>query len=262
LPADSEVIVCLGTDFRHKNRVFALRLVDELQRRHGWSGRLVLAGPHVREGGSVREERLFLERHPGVAAATIDVRAVSEEEKVWLLERSALMLYPTVHEGFGLVPFEAADHGLPCMWAPGTSLSEILPPSAATILPWDAAATADRAIALMRDAAEREANIAGVHQAAAGLSWDAAAARLIDVYNEACDEAPTPASAFERRHGQMKDGISDDGMRLVGPDGALPREVERPLLALAMRPQIRTPVFGAIKLGYRASYRLRRRGRP
>jgi hypothetical protein len=34
--------------------------------------------------------------------------------------------------------------------------------------------------------------------------------------------------------------------------------VERPLLALATHPQIGKPMFRAMKLGYRASFRLRR----
>ena len=43
-----------------------------------------------------------------------------------------------------LVPFEAADHGVPCLWAQGTSLSEVLPDEAAGITPWDAEPSADR----------------------------------------------------------------------------------------------------------------------
>ena len=60
----------------------------------------------------------------------LDLGAVSEAEKAWLFERSALVLYPSVIEGFGLVPFEAAAHGSPCMWAPVGSLGELLPKSA------------------------------------------------------------------------------------------------------------------------------------
>jgi hypothetical protein len=47
-------------------------------------------------------------------------------------------------------------------------------------------------------------------------------------------------------------------MRLVGPGGELPPDVHRPLLALATHPRIAAPLFGALKLGYRASHRLRR----
>ncbi len=59
----------------------------------------------------------------------------------------------------------------------------------------------------------------------------------------------------------MSGTLSEDAMRLIGPGGALPADVERPLLALATHPQIGKPMFRAIRLGYRASYRLRRRAR-
>ena len=146
LPPDAEVMLCLGTDFWHKNRVFALRMTAELQRRHGWPGRLVLAGPHVSEGASSAEEEDYLHRHPEVSGAVLRLGAVSEAEKLWLLDRAALVLYPTVHEGFGLIPFEAARHGVPCLWAPGTSLSELLPDGVAGIVPWDAVSSADNAL--------------------------------------------------------------------------------------------------------------------
>ena len=50
--AEDELLLCLGTDFRHKNRLFALRTLDELQRRHDWTGWLLLAGPRVTYGSS------------------------------------------------------------------------------------------------------------------------------------------------------------------------------------------------------------------
>jgi hypothetical protein len=52
--------------------------------------------------------------------------------------------------------------------------------------------------------------------------------------------------------------ISEDAMRLIGPQGVLPADVERPLLALATHPQIGAPVFGAMKFGYRVSRSWRR----
>lgn len=259
LPADGEVILCLGTDFRHKNRLFALRVLEQLQCRHSWPGYLVFAGPHVTCGSSTADEAMLMTLRPRIGEAVLDVAAVSEAEKVWMLRRASLVLYPTVHEGFGLIPFEAADHEVPCLWAPGTALSEILPDSAAGIVPWDAALSADRAIELMRDSDARAANIDAVRTAAAKLTWDATATRMLEIYNETCDRPATPASELERRHGRMQPALSDDALRLVGPDGALPGEMERPLLALAMRPEIGKPVFGAIKLTYRAAYRLRRK---
>jgi GT2 family glycosyltransferase len=258
LPEGAEAILCIGTDFRHKNRVFALRVLEQLQRRHGWQGYLLLAGPVVSQGSSAPEESQMLALRPRLAGAELDFAAVSEAEKAWLYRRVGLVLYPTVHEGFGLVPFEAADHGVPCAWARGTSLSELLPDDAAQIIPWDEEQSADRALALLRDPDARERNLASIRASAARLTWDAAAAELIELYGATCDAPATPTSAIERQHGLLSGARSEDAMRLIGPGGALPSDVERPLLALATHPQIGAPMFRAMKLGYRASYRLRR----
>lgn len=262
LPLESEAILCIGTDFRHKNRAFALRVLAQLQRDHGWGGHLLLAGPRVSLGSSAAEEAELLTMRSGLAPAVIDFAAVSEAEKAWLYERAQLVLYPTIHEGFGLVPFEAADHGTPCLWAGGTSLAEVLPASAGEIVTWNAEQTADRAMAMITDPEVRQANLEAVRRAAGGLTWDVAAAKLIEIYGRTCDSPAAPGGGVERRHGMMRGELSEDAMRLVGPSGALPSEFERPLLALATHPQVGEPVFRALKLGYRASFRWRRRTAP
>lgn len=256
--AEAEVLLCLGADFGHKNRMFALRVMDALQRAHGWRGWLVLAGPAVAHGSSRPEEREFLGAHPGVAAKALDLGPVSDAEKLWLLRRAALVLYPTVEEGFGLIPFEAAEHERPCLWAATSALAEILPPALARVIPWDAVATADRARALMDAGTERAEVIAGVRRAGEGLRWDETAARLIALYREVCRAAPAPAAVAERAGGLMREGLSEDAMRLVGPDGSLPRELERPLLALTTHRRLARPVLGLIRAGYAASQRARR----
>ena len=258
LAPDTEVMLCLGNDYRHKNRLFALRMLDELITRHRWEGRLVLAGPHVPHGSSAPEERRMLSARPELAAAVVDLGAVSEAEKAWLLGRAGLVLYPTVYEGFGLVPFEAAAHSVPCMWAAGTSLSELLDDDAAPLVAWDPAASADRALELMRDERERELNVGLIRRAAEPLTWDASAARLLEVYEQTCD-APAAAGGVLFRSGGLINGAStEDAARLMGPGGVLPPDVERPLLALSTHPRIAAPLFGALKLGYRACFRLRR----
>jgi glycosyltransferase involved in cell wall biosynthesis len=258
LPADAEVMACIGADYVHKNRVFALRVLAELKHRHGWGGALVFAGSHVPWGGSRAQESRLLEGEPALRQSALDLGPISEAEKEWLLERATVVIYPTVSEGFGLVPFEAAKRGVPCLWARGTSLEEILPDSAAGIVPWDATASAERALALMRDDEARAENIAAIRRAAGGLRWGKTAERLLEVYRATCDAPPATIGVFERGAGLMREGLSEDAIRLVGPGGALPRELERPLLALATRPGLRGPLFAAIKAGYRASYRLRR----
>ena len=113
LPDQRDMILCLGTDLRHKNRVFALRVLDELQRRHHFDGYLVFAGPHLPVGSSAGEEAGMLTLAPRLAERTIDTGSVDEPEKLWLLGHASLVIYPTLYEGFGLVPFEAAEHDVP-----------------------------------------------------------------------------------------------------------------------------------------------------
>jgi len=262
LADDVELILCLGTDFRHKNRLFCLKIADELQRRYDWPGSLVFAGPRVERGSSAPEEAELYALNPRLSRSVIELAALSEGQKRGLLRQARLVLYPTVYEGFGLVPFEAAQHDVPCMWARGTSLSELLPDETAGIVPWNVQASADHAHLLLADERAREQNVAAIRAAGAKLTWESTAERLLEIYNAACDEAPTAAGALERTGGLMGQGVSEDALRLVGPDGALPQGVERPLLALAMHPSIGNPVFSAMKAGYRASYRWRRRQPP
>jgi glycosyltransferase involved in cell wall biosynthesis len=180
-------ILCLGVDFMHKNRLFALRVVEQLQARHGWKGRLVLAGPQASPGSSAAADRAYLDGHPAVAAATVRLGAVSEPHKRWLVANAALVISPTTYEGFGLVPFEAADVGTPCLFAPQASLAEVLPAESALIEPWDPAATADRAMRVMREPAERERLLESVRQAGLRYRWDRTGRELVAVYQEAAD---------------------------------------------------------------------------
>jgi glycosyltransferase involved in cell wall biosynthesis len=255
LSGTGEVMLCLGNDYRHKNRVFALRLLDELQRRHAWPGRLVLAGPRVSYGSSRDAEQALLATNPALANAVVGLAEVTDPEREWLLRRAALVLYPTITEGFGLVPYEAAARGVPCLWASGTALSELLPDAAAAIVAWDAAATADRALELMRDDAARARNVAAVREAGAGLSWLQTSRRLVEAYRTVCEQPMNPAAAIERSSGLMSGGLSEDAMRLVGPDGVLPRELERPLLAMFGRPALARAAAAALRVGYRVSRR-------
>jgi hypothetical protein len=114
---------------------------------------------------------------------------------------------------------------------------------------WDEHQTAQNALTLMIDQRARDRNLIAIDQAAESLTWDATAQQLIEVYRATADAPPRP-----RTGGGI--ALSEDAARLVGPGGELPVDVQRPLLALATHPRIARPVWGALKLGYRASHRL------
>jgi len=184
------MLVCLGVDFMHKNRLFALRVLEQLQARHGWRGHLVLAGPQASPGSSADEDLAFLGTHPGVAASTTILGRISEEEKWWLLANADLVISPSTYEGFGLVPFEAAEAGTPCLFARQASLAEVLPEESALIQPWDHVQAADRAIRLMTEPAEARRVLTSIQAAASLYSWDRTASALLKIYAEAAEAVP------------------------------------------------------------------------
>jgi GT2 family glycosyltransferase len=230
---DGDFIALIGTDFVHKNRAFGVRLAEKLRER-GWEGSLVLAGPHVEHGSD------------GLGG----IGPVSEAGKAWLYENAALVLYPTVAEGFGLVPFEAAARGNACMFAPVSSLPEVVGEELATLVPWDVEASADRALALLRDEPERKRLAESIAARGREYTWAATAEQLVAVYRDALNRPPRALRSVPR---------SDVANALVGPGGHLPPDVQRALLAISTRPALRGPTFAALRASYRALRRARSR---
>jgi glycosyltransferase involved in cell wall biosynthesis len=248
---DAPFLLCIGADFHHKNHVFAIRMLRELRAR-GVDATLVLAGPQMQHGSSWAEE----EREAD-GERVVRLRSISDAEKAWLYANAALVLYPTVSEGFGLVPFEAARAGTPCMFAPVSSLPEVVGAENATLVPWDAAASAERALRLLRDDGERRALVDAIAARGAEYTWERTADALVAVYR---DVVAQPARAA--RGILFGEGLSDVALSLVGPGGQLPPDVQRALQALATRPALRRPTFAALEASYRALRRVRRaRGR-
>jgi glycosyltransferase involved in cell wall biosynthesis/GT2 family glycosyltransferase len=250
-----ELIVCIGADFLHKNRLFALEVVSELQR-HGWTGRMVLVGPRVAQGSSVPAESEFMMVHPGMKSMVHRLPAVSEAEKAWLFERAALVLYPTTVEGFGLIPFEAARAGIPCVFAPQAALCEVLPAALARIVPWDAAATADAVFRLLHDEEERARLTSQLLSAGEAYRWDTTASRLFEVYSKIVDAEPRmpfSAAAYDPT-------ITATGRQLVGR-GGLSRETQLMLRALFARPMVGKPILGGLTLAYRFGRTIAKRDR-
>ncbi len=158
LPEDDPFLLCLGADYAHKNRAFAIELLGAL-RELGWMGRLVLAGAHVPFGSSREREQRLLESRPDLAPFILDLGPVDEPRKAWLYQHARALVYPTLYEGFGLLPLEAARADLPCLFASQASLSE-LAGGAATLVPWDARVSAAAALPLLRDGAARDRHLA------------------------------------------------------------------------------------------------------
>jgi glycosyltransferase involved in cell wall biosynthesis len=171
-------LVCLASTFWHKNRAHTIRTFADLAQRHDYDGHLVIAGPQPYYGRSLDEEETVLATLPPAVAARVHRWGhISDEEKWWLLRHAQAALYPSVVEGFGLVPFEAAAVGTPCLVAGGTAPAELLGGTGAPVAEWSAAAWADRLAELVNDPAARAALAAEIAAVADGLTWERCANR-------------------------------------------------------------------------------------
>jgi GT2 family glycosyltransferase len=258
LSGEVETILCLEPSFRHTNRIFALRLLEQLQLRHQWEGRLLLVGREVSHGSSFPQEQRCMAVNPRLAQATVIWPAVERAERAWLLRHCRLVLHFPIGQGLELVPFEAASHGVPCLWAPGTWLGELIGEEHAPVVPWDAQASADCAFGLLREPDRRAQNLAATRRVASSLTWKATAEALLEVYDDAHGTSSVRAMATAPAPQRELAAWSEDAVRLVGPGGALPGEATRVLLALSTHPVLGVPVFRTLELGYRAYRRVRR----
>ena len=289
-------LLCLGTDLRHKNRTFALRLLASLRMDHGWGGRLVFAGTHVENGSSLDLERDYLARNPGLANAVTELGTVSEEEKAWLIANAAAVLYPSVYEGFGLVPFEAALRGAPCVFAAQSSLADVVPEDTDVIVPWDAQETAARTLRLLSDPSERERHLEALLIPARTFTWKRTAESMVEVYEEAALAPTWGVAALSRDHlareqeheeliaahhermaelderyehaRQVYETLSREhqtlnmevgpARSLIGPHGTLPDDLQRALLALSKRQALSGPLYAGASAAYRGMRALAR----
>lgn len=170
--AGKSYILLLSTSFKHKNRMFALRLMRVLIERYKWDGLMVIAGPRVEGGGSEPEERLFLAEHPELKRQVRLVGAIAEESKDWLIRNASLVLSPSIREGFGLVPFEAAVLNVPSISTRLASLPEVLGDEVVYFDTLDPEAGAELVYSFLESAHLRQRQVAAVQTRAGVFTWD------------------------------------------------------------------------------------------
>jgi glycosyltransferase involved in cell wall biosynthesis len=171
-------LVCLASTFWHKNRAHAIATFDSMVGRFGYDGHLVLVGPEPYFGRSLdAETELLATLSPTTAARVHRWGHVSDAEKWWLLREAQLVLYPSVVEGFGLVPFEAAAVGTPSLAHAGTAPGELLGSTTAVMSTWSPGAWAARADHLVRNREAAASLVSEVLEAAQRHTWRRCAER-------------------------------------------------------------------------------------
>jgi glycosyltransferase involved in cell wall biosynthesis len=179
---EGQFILCLGTDYAHKNRDLALAVVAELLRR-GHSHALVMAGPTVPYGSSrLSEANLKLHHRQTLEPEVFLLPDLPSSERNWLIRHADLVLYPSSAEGFGLVPYEAARFGTPTLFTRFGPLQELAPDIPVAADDWSPESLADAADCLLSDPAQARVQVESCLAAGTKYTWAATAEGLADLY--------------------------------------------------------------------------------
>ena len=183
-------LLMIGTALLHKNRLFGLRVLRELVEERGWEGGLVLAGVDFPWGSSKLKEHRVLQGDPRLSERIVDVGPVSEAEKRALYRDAGLVLFPSFYEGFGLIPFEAAAFGTPCLYAWRGPVAEFLPQTGALPADFSVKSTASMVLGLLGDVGSRNALVSAIRSAAEPLTWEETARGYLAVYRRSLERPP------------------------------------------------------------------------
>lgn len=151
--------------------------------------RLVVAGP----AGADEAALAAAVAAAGLGRRYVRLEAVGGAVRAGLLRGAAAVAYPSLREGFGLVPLEAVSVGVPVVAAAVGALPELLGDEIPLIPPGDDQALAAGLAAALESAAEAPSAAAALEQAAeapsavlrerlAELAWPRVAAQMAAVY--------------------------------------------------------------------------------
>lgn len=140
---------------------------------------LVLAGGRGWRDSSLRSRIRSL-----MAGGKLRLAGYCDPDRLWELYRSAqALLFPSLHEGFGLPILEAMAAGLPVLTADRGAMAEVAGDAALTVDPEDTRAIAAGMIRLYREPGLREELADRGMRRRELWTWQQAARRMVEVYD-------------------------------------------------------------------------------
>ncbi len=191
-PADVVVLVP-GTREPRKNQAAVLRAVLGLADRPGGADRPRVHPLLIGERGWGCPELEDWLREPAVRRRVAKAGRVDDETLFACMRACDLVAYASLAEGFGLPVAEAMACGRAVLTSTGTPMADYGGDAVVAVDPRDPHALA-QGLAGLVDAPERRAALGVAARAAiAGLTWDRAAAALVDVYGSVAGRPAGPA---------------------------------------------------------------------
>jgi hypothetical protein len=237
--AEAGFILCRGVYDLHTNPLVALGRQAE-QHNLGWRGSLVLAGAQPPDGSSLPAEARFMLDHPELAPYLVNLGMISEAEKVWLYGNAGLVLYPTISEGFGLIPFEAAHYGVPCLSTRQGSLVEVLPEDIPVIEEFDAAAVAATARTLLEDPAAGQKVVDQILAKGTEFNWARVVSDVLEVLTEVTSRPACRVVAIKGEQDYAY--LAGAGLGTGGTGSPLMKGVDYAIDWFLARPDIRVKI--------------------
>jgi glycosyltransferase involved in cell wall biosynthesis len=241
-------VLVVGNAYWHKNRLFSLRLLRWLIEHEAWEGGLVLAGEDPLRGSSVSAERALVGESVVLRDRVVDRGRVSGVEQVALYRGAQLVLFPSLYEGFGLIPFEAASLSTPSVYTYRAAMRELLP-DAGALPSFDLDEAGPFVLALLESSTARTRIVQEIAEVAKELTWERTASGYLEVYGRAVASEPRAVS-------RLLVGVDPSGRRRI-------TEPEARLLDLYRRRRgFRLAVDGIVlagSLGLRAARRAQRK---
>jgi glycosyltransferase involved in cell wall biosynthesis len=180
-------VLYVGARKRHKNLELLLRAWATMPA--GERPPLVLSGP----AWTAREPLAVLAGTLGVANSVRFAGELRDERELsCLYSGAALLVQPSLAEGFGLPPLEAMACGLPVLASDAGSLPEVLGDAAELLPPREPAAWAAAVLRLLSDSTARAQLVARGSKRVAGFTWERTAAATRAIYAEALSTRSRP----------------------------------------------------------------------
>ena len=171
-------VLFVGTTHPRKNLTRLLEAFGIARRRASLPHRLVLVG----DAGFGHDDVRARVAQIGLADEVVLPGYVADDDLPALYRAADALAFPTIFEGFGLPVVEAFAAGCPVLTSTTSCLPEVAGDAAVLVDPDSTDAVADGLERLLTDAALRQ-RLAGLGRARAPqFSWDAAAARHLDLY--------------------------------------------------------------------------------
>jgi glycosyltransferase involved in cell wall biosynthesis len=171
--------VCVGAVSTRKNVIALVHAAAELS---GDGIPLVLVGPDGHGAGAVEAEIARLDGQ----APVVRTGYLPDTETAALVRAAAVLVHPTLGEGFGFVPLEAMAARTPVIAARVSSVPEVVGDAAVLVdEPTRPRAWADAVLEVVGSPERRSALVAAGERRAAAFSWQRTASRYLAIYQDA-----------------------------------------------------------------------------